>query len=392
MDQSTLQAWYAHRQGLLGGMENLSNRQVLEFTGWSRCVGGAGPYIGLFARNRSSREQVDKDVAAHEISELPSARACTYVLPKDDFALGLSCGLTFRNSGEMRVAKTLGVTDEEITNLATKILEALEKGPNDPKGLKDIVGDAARNLGPEGKKKGLTTTMPMVLGLLQAEGKIIRKPLNGRLDSQRYAYARWDENIVLTSPDEAYNKLAERFFRWIGPASLAEFAEFAGISKKAATAATANLGLKPTDEDDRLLPLDVLVQFQEFKAPTEPVYRLICSMDNLLLHRWNIRTFLNESDLKETVWSEGKAIEVGGLQELYHHAIIASGRIIGFWEFDSEVGEIVRHLFVPTNSELEAEIERTAQFARDQLGDVRSFSLDSPESRKPKLAALRAAR
>ena len=30
-------------------------------------------------------------------------------------------------------------------------------------------------------------------------------------------------------------------------------------------------------------------------------------------------------------------------------------------------------------------------FARDQLGDVRSFSLDSPESRKPKVVALRQA-
>jgi hypothetical protein len=40
---------------------------------------------------------------------------------------------------------------------------------------------------------------------------------------------------------------------------------------------------------------------------------------------------------------------------------------------------------------LRAEIERTTAYVRDQLGDARSFSLDSPKSRAPRLAALRQA-
>ena len=36
-------------------------------------------------------------------------------------------------------------------------------------------------------------------------------------------------------------------------------------------------------------------------------------------------------------------------------------------------------------------IAKTEAFVREQLGDVRSFSLDSPASRKPKIEALRAA-
>jgi hypothetical protein len=40
---------------------------------------------------------------------------------------------------------------------------------------------------------------------------------------------------------------------------------------------------------------------------------------------------------------------------------------------------------------LRAAVARVEEFARDQLGDVRSFSLDSPASRGPRVAALRAA-
>jgi hypothetical protein len=36
-------------------------------------------------------------------------------------------------------------------------------------------------------------------------------------------------------------------------------------------------------------------------------------------------------------------------------------------------------------------VRDTEHFVRDQLGDARSFSLDSPKSREPKIKALRAA-
>jgi hypothetical protein len=41
------------------------------------------------------------------------------------------------------------------------------------------------------------------------------------------------------------------------------------------------------------------------------------------------------------------------------------------------------------NSELKAAFEETETFVPDQLGDAKSFSLDSPESRAPRIQALR---
>jgi hypothetical protein len=40
---------------------------------------------------------------------------------------------------------------------------------------------------------------------------------------------------------------------------------------------------------------------------------------------------------------------------------------------------------------MEAAVTRTEAYVRDQLGDARSFSLDSAESRRPRIEALRAA-
>jgi hypothetical protein len=190
MDEAKLRAWWSHRQGLDGSLRGATPAEVLERCGWSRSVGGAGPYLTLFSRARTTREQTDAAVANLEIHELPSARNCTYVLPAADFALGLKVGQPFAG-GDMKTAMKLGVTEREIEALCDAVLRALEAGPLDPDALRAATGDASRNLGAEGKRKGLTTTLPIALGRLQARGEIRRVPINGRLDQQRYRYTLW---------------------------------------------------------------------------------------------------------------------------------------------------------------------------------------------------------
>ncbi len=45
--------------------------------------------------------------------------------------------------------------------------------------------------------------------------------------------------------EEAISELARWYFRWIGPASVAEFQWFSGVGAKAAKAAVEQLGLMP---------------------------------------------------------------------------------------------------------------------------------------------------
>src|SRR5580700_10177618 len=268
MDDAKLRAWWFHRQGLDGSMKGNTAGNVLARAGWARSVAGSGPYLALFSRAGMSREAVDIAVAKLDIHELPSARGCTYILPEQDFALGLRVGQQF-SGGEMTLARKLGVTDSEVTKLCSAVLGSLRKGPLSPDEIRDSTGSASWSLGPEGAKKGLTTTLPLALGSLQASGQIRRIPINGRLDQQRYRYALWKPSPMekfRLSVAESYTELARRCFRWIGPATLTEFQWFSGLGVKAAKAAVEPLGLVPVEPaSDRLMFPEDRELFGKFK-------------------------------------------------------------------------------------------------------------------------------
>ncbi|HKW12714.1 MAG TPA: hypothetical protein VJO33_20165 [Gemmatimonadaceae bacterium] len=64
--------------------------------------------------------------------------------------------------------------------------------------------------------------------------------------------------------------------------------------------------------------------------------------------------------------------------------------MVGLWEFDIETSTIAWGTFgVKKTKALEAAVEETQAFVRDQLGDARSFSLDSPKSRVGRVETVR---
>jgi hypothetical protein len=367
--------------------------EVLEQAGWARSVGGVAPYLTLFSRAGISREQVDADIARTAIHELPSARGCTYVLPASDFALGLKLGQGF--VGELKVAEKLGVTAKEIDKLCDAVIQALEKGPLDPDGLREATGKAVRNLGAEGQKKGLTTTLPVALEKLQSTGDIRRIPVNGRLDQQRYKYALWKPNPLRNfkmSTEQAYTELARRYFAWIGPASIAEFQWFSALGVKASKAAVEPLKLEPLEAGgDRLMLPGDRAKLEAFKPPQDPHYTLTSGIDSIALLRRDLKGLLNPKDLDRQVFLEKDTKPLGGLADLPNHAIIDRGRLVGLWEYDTASESIAWIAFVKKDKALLEAVARTEQYVREQLGDARSFSLDSPKNRAPRVAALRKA-
>jgi hypothetical protein len=387
-----LRAWWSHRQGLDGRLAGRPPADVLEQTGWARSVGGVGPYFTLFARAGTSREATDAAVAKLEIHELPSARGCTYVVPASDFAFALKAGEGF-DAGEMKIAYKLGVTDKEVEKLCDAVLKALAKGAFDPDEIRQATGNASRNLGEEGKKKGLTTTLPLALGKLQAAGDIRRVPVNGRLDQQRYRYALWSPNpcakFKMSAAGPVTTELARRYFEWTGPATRAEFQWFSALSAKAAKAALEPLKLEAVD-GDRLMLAGDREKFEAFKVPSEARYVLVSSIDGICLLRRNIQTLIDEAHVKQASVTSGKPVGTGVL-DLTSHAIFDRGRLVGLWEYDPEAESIAWHAFIPKNKDLEKVVARTEAYIRGQLGDARAFSLDSPKSRAPRIQALRKA-
>jgi hypothetical protein len=392
MDSDKLRAWRWTRQGLDGSLSKSSAAEVLERTGWSRSVGGASPYLALFARAGLSRTAVDEAAAKLQIHELPSARGCTYVVPAGDFGLALQASQGHGDAADIATAKKfLGVTDKEIDKLCGAVAGALSKGPLDPRELKEALGAAVRNLGLEGKKRGTTTTLPLALGKLQTEGRIRRVPANGRLDQQRYAYTLWQPAPKLAlSAEEVAVELARRFFRWAAPATSSQLAWWAALGAKAAKAAAAALKLVPAEEgDERLMFAEDRDALASFTAPKAPQYALVGGLDNIAHLRRELASLLDAADAKRMLPGDKGAQRGGTLLDLPYHGIFDRGRLIGFWEYDVAAEKLVWATMGKAAPALQPVVARMEAFVRDQLGDARSFSLDSPESRGPRLAALR---
>jgi len=274
-------------------------------------------------------------------------------------------------------------------------LKVLGKGPLTPDEIREATGSASRNLGEEGKKKGMTTTLPLALGLLQARGDIRRIPVNGRLDQQRYQYTLWQPNPLTRfklSTQEAQVELARRYFRWIGPATLAEFQQFAGLGVKDTKATIEPLKLVPLKEgSDRFMFADDHDAFYSFKPPAKPQYALVGSIDSAILFRRDLRLLLEAKDTTRPEIKDPNAKASGGLLDLPDHAILDRGRIVGLWEYDVDSESIVSSTFGVRDKALNAVVEATENYIREQLGDARAFSLDSPKSRVPRIQLLRRA-
>ncbi|MFJ8474017.1 DNA glycosylase AlkZ-like family protein [Kitasatospora sp. NPDC094011] len=388
IDTEKLRAWWSHRQWLDRPHPGACAAEVLAATGWARSVGGAAPYLGLFARAGLGRAEVDAAVSALAVHELPSARGCTYVLPAVDFALGLAVGAA-APVGELAAAeKHLGVGRDEVEQLCLAVERALAGGATlDPTTIREAVGDAVRPLGEAGRKRGLSTTLPLALGLMQSRGRIRRVPVNGRLDQQRYGYVGWDQPAAGGAVD-----LARRYFSWAGPATLGHFRWFSGFSAATARAAVAEAGPVPVEPgSELLLPPELAEEFAGFEVPAEPHYTLLAGIDGIhLLHR-DLPRLLDPADAARPLPAGRAGRAFGGETDPQTHLVLDRGRIVGLWEYDTERAEIVHQSFVPPDDALREAVARTEAFVRDELGDARGFSLDSPKSRAPKVAALREA-
>jgi hypothetical protein len=397
LTRERLRAWAWHRQGLDGSLAGCTAEQVLARAGWARSVGGANPYLTLFARAGIRREQVDADVLAHRILELPAARGCTYVLGRDDFAWALQLGRDAAESA-LKVVGRLGVDRGEVTLLEEQVLHTLAEadGPLDPRQLKDELGDSVRNLGEEGKKKGATTTLPTALGLLQSDGRIRRVPANGRLDQQRYAYEPWGLPASNFDDDAARTELIRRYLGWTGGATFKQsqwFTSFTVAQTKAALAAVGAVEVptaQSTSQDAAggdalwMLPDDVGL-LAAFDEPADEQIQLLAGTDSLFLLRRNAADLLADEDQHKP------ALESLALQaDLPDHPILDRGRIIGLWQYEPAKERIVPWLFHGPTPAVTQRIAEVEAWIREDLGDFRAFSLDSPATRQKRIDALAA--
>jgi hypothetical protein len=71
--------------------------------------------------------------------------------------------------------------------------------------------------------------------------------------------------------------------------------------------------------------------------------------------------------------------------------IFDRGRLVGRWEYDPSTESIAWTSFVAGDGAMAEAAGAMETFIREDLGDARGFSLDSPKSRAPRIEAIRKA-
>jgi len=341
--------------------------------GWIYTGGGQLPYVALFARGVPSRSAVDKAIARGDAVEVLTVRACTMLVGAGDVPLALAAGrVAFR--ARLAAAK-LPVTPRELATLEAAILHALDDGPRGTTELRTILGGAIRDLGEAGRRKGFGSTLPIALDALHVAGRIKRISATGRLDSSHFRYQRWDPAPAMIELDRA--AIARRFLAWAAPASAKDLAWWAGLTASDARDAAAAAG-EPAPP--RVRKPDGSIVFLPFR-------------DNYTHLRRDLAPLLDARDAAVPVldWQRG-TVPLGRAQSLHQHAIVIDGRVAGVWDFDADAQRLVWATFARATPALRDAAARTADFVRDELGDLRLYALDNAANRAHRLAYLRGAK
>jgi len=355
---------------LLPPRSGVSIADVVDRGGWIPSAGGTGPYLAFRARIPSiSRQDVDEAVFKRmEVLELPAVRDTAFLVPRADAGLALAAG---RRSLDERLRK-LPVERRVIEALAKKVAKAIGGNALTADQLRrDLPASAIEDLGDAGKALGITSTLTAALKLLQADGRVLRTTSDGKLDGRTHLYRIWPKEIDITPPGNLDQALAQRYLTWSAPASIDDFAWWAGIGKRAAKEAAGPLRVEdvrtqPSRRDDEI----ILLPFR----------------DNLFgLHR-GLEPFVEDDDA-EVMDTGGKAVPAKDAQMLHHNAIVAGGVLRGIWEFDGE--RIVMKPFGKPPHGLNGAITKMEQFIREQLGDHKYYAFDSGATRMKRVDFVR---
>jgi hypothetical protein len=168
-----------------------------------------------------------------------------------------------------------------------------------------------------------------------------------------------------------------------------------------------------------MLPDDV-GRLAAFEEPAEEQIQLLAGTDSLMLLRRNAAELLAgdgqdgsgpgrdaperdapERDAPERDAPERDAPErdnaarqaLGSLAlqaDLPDHPILDRGRIIGLWQYDPGKERIVSRVFHTRTPAVDRRIAEVQAWIREDLGDFRAFSLDSPASRQQRIDGLAA--
>lgn len=361
---------------------------TLARTGWLRTLGGTAAYLALGARNaRATVAAVNAEVAAGRLRVMPAARGCMYLVPEAH--AGLARRLSVRLS-ERRMARELeraGTDDAELERLGAAVREALEDGPASTAALRKRLGDAVRSLGAAGKKVGLTSTLPPALRRLEMAGRLVRKPVDDRLDHERYDWAL-AADVEEDDAGDDLRRLAEAYLAWAGPTTAAAFSAWTGLSKTDAKRALAAVAAAPIEVEG--WGAGVVSAAGPAVGPERTTW--LGGMDNLYALRPDASALVDPAvaDLEVANFGRGTR-RLAEMSQPLERTIVHGGQVVGLWAYDPVAAELVQHRWGgAAEPAREAEEAARVRAVFEALGTSRVFSLDNEDLLVARAARLRA--
>ncbi|MCB9794694.1 MAG: winged helix DNA-binding domain-containing protein [Alphaproteobacteria bacterium] len=327
----------------------------------------------------------------------PGVRGCIWVVPRADLSLALRVGDGWYRKRTLREMQRLAVSPEELAALGQAVLAALAEGPLTPEALRAALPEGSwRALGEAGKKLGHSTTLPTALRLLEGEGHIRRFQDVGRLDTQRYAWALAEQNLLSLgeSPEDPRAQarlLAERLLRWSAPLTQQELVDWSLLGKRAAAQALADAGAVAVQVEG--MGEAFVLPEQALDAAVDERVHLLPTLDNLFAHRSPIATMMAPDWHGLQVSALGRRTQaLATVTWLRNRPVLHRGELVGFWEFDPDRQEVVlggRGL----PEAAQAEAVAVGAFIREELGgSAFTYSQDSEARLRDRAAWTRALR
>jgi len=394
-----------HEAQGLGEPKPGSLDEIVASTGFLRTLGGVDVYLAMAARAPKLRQRdLDDAVARSALQVVPAMRGCIYLVPRAFAPLCLRVAEELSEARSARELEKAEVKPGEIEKAAEAIARVLEAGPKTTDAIRKALPEGAvRSLGEKGKKIGLSSTLPPALRRLEFDGRVERTLEGGRLDSERYLWRRaaknpFDGAAVPAEPAARHAELLRLFLRQAGPATLAEFAAWSGLSQRAAREAlsrvpTASVAIEGYDGDALVLEGDIAA-LREAPRPSSR-FTMLPFEDNFVALRSGPRLLVEpRHHAREVpVWGQTKGSTLGDAKHMSLRALVADGKIVGVWEIDPDAGKIVIGTFERLKKDeaksVAALADEVASLLLGDLGHAKSFSLDTVDSIRERAAVVR---
>lgn len=367
-----------------------SPADVLAATGWSRSIGGCEPYLALGLRGGHDVATIEAAVRDGDVQIVPSVRGCIYLVPAAHVPLALRIARRLSERRNARDLEKAGVDPGELDDLGAAVLDALAGGPLTTAGVRGALPDGAiRSTGPAGKKVGITSTLPPTLRQLEFAGQIVRTPVDGRVDHEKYSW-RLAATPIDTEGDAAADnaELAALFVRWAGPATIDEFAAWTGLGKRDAKAAIAAAGLDAV-EVEGIGDAWVHPDAPPVGTPAS-AYAWLPAMDNHFAFRSSGAVVADARlhDVEMALFGMGKARTFATANQPLDRTLSLDGRVVGVWAWSPEKQAIETHVLTDDTAGLDAgRAHATAVF--EALGHAKAFSIDTDDRLEKRAARWR---